>query len=119
MMLHLRDLDLLDLSVLTVTGEPLEWSLDQWELSERRKRLRELLFEQDQVDPQDVIIPPAEARRRGMTSTVCFPVGNLCPEGSVIKATSIDPSVVDDDRLASSRPRPPRSRRSRDSLIGQ
>ena len=32
-----------------------------------------------------------------MTSTVCFPIGNICPEGSVIKATSIDPSVVDDD----------------------
>jgi dihydroxyacid dehydratase/phosphogluconate dehydratase len=28
---------------------------------------------------------------------VCFPVGNLAPEGSVIKATSIDPSVVDAD----------------------
>ena len=32
-----------------------------------------------------------------MTSTVCFPHGNLAPEGSVIKSTSIDPSVVDDD----------------------
>jgi xylonate dehydratase len=32
-----------------------------------------------------------------MTSTVCFPIGNLCPEGSVIKATSIDPQVVDAD----------------------
>ena len=37
------------------------------------------------------------ARRRGLTSTVCFPVGNLCPEGSVIKATAIDPAVVDAD----------------------
>jgi dihydroxyacid dehydratase/phosphogluconate dehydratase len=44
-----------------------------------------------------VIIPPAEARRRGMTSTVCFPVGNIAPEGSVIKSTSIDPQVVDPD----------------------
>jgi xylonate dehydratase len=32
-----------------------------------------------------------------LTSTVCFPTGNLAPEGSVIKATSIDPSVVDAD----------------------
>jgi dihydroxyacid dehydratase/phosphogluconate dehydratase len=32
-----------------------------------------------------------------MTSTVAFPVGNIAPEGSVIKATAIDPSVVDDD----------------------
>jgi dihydroxyacid dehydratase/phosphogluconate dehydratase len=59
--------------------------------------MRTLLRERDGVDPDDVIIPPAEARRRGMTSTVCFPRGNLCPEGSVIKATSIDPKVVDAD----------------------
>ena len=32
-----------------------------------------------------------------MTSTVCFPVGNVCPQGSVVKSTSIDPSVVDPD----------------------
>lgn len=32
-----------------------------------------------------------------MTSTVCFPRGNLCPEGSVIKATSIDPTVLDEE----------------------
>src|ERR1700724_3200059 len=31
------------------------------------------------------------------TPTVTFPVGNLAPEGSVIKSTSIDPSVVDPD----------------------
>ncbi len=49
------------------------------------------------VDPDDVIMPPAEARPRGMTSTVCFPLGNLCPEGSVIKATAIDAAVVDAD----------------------
>jgi dihydroxyacid dehydratase/phosphogluconate dehydratase len=28
---------------------------------------------------------------------VCFPVGNLAPEGSVIKSTSIDPSLIDPD----------------------
>jgi dihydroxyacid dehydratase/phosphogluconate dehydratase len=32
-----------------------------------------------------------------LTSTVCFPVGNLCPEGSVIKATAIDPAIVGGD----------------------
>lgn len=32
-----------------------------------------------------------------MTSTVCFPIGNIVPEGSVIKSTSIDPKVVDAD----------------------
>ena len=40
---------------------------------------------------------PTSAPQRGLTSTVCFPVGNLAPEGSVIKSTSIDPSVVDAD----------------------
>ncbi|AHG89665.1 dihydroxy-acid and 6-phosphogluconate dehydratase [Gemmatirosa kalamazoonensis] len=40
---------------------------------------------------------PDAARRAGLTSTVVFPVGNLAPEGSVIKATAIDRSVVDDD----------------------
>ncbi len=34
---------------------------------------------------------------RGLTSTVTFPRGNLAPEGSVIKSTAIDPSVVDAD----------------------
>jgi putative YjhG/YagF family dehydratase len=96
-MLHLRELGLLDLSALTVTGKPLEYSLEQWESSQRRARLRDLLFERDGVNPDDVIIPPSVARERGLTSTVCFPTGNICPEGSVIKATSIDPSVVDDD----------------------
>ncbi|MFO0902704.1 MAG: YjhG/YagF family D-xylonate dehydratase [Pirellulales bacterium] len=96
-MLHLRDLGLLDLSALTVAGQTLERVLAAWEKSERRRRMRDLLWERDAVNPDDVIIPPAEARRRGLTSTVCFPRGNLCPEGSVIKATSIDPRVVDAD----------------------
>jgi putative YjhG/YagF family dehydratase len=96
-MLHLRELGMLKLDALTVTGRTLGENLQWWEKSERRQRVRALLSERDGVDPNDVIIPPAEARRRGMTSTVCFPVGNLCPEGSVIKATSIDPAVVDAD----------------------
>ncbi|MBC8354894.1 MAG: YjhG/YagF family D-xylonate dehydratase [Planctomycetes bacterium] len=96
-MLHLCGMGLLDLDVMTVSGQPLGEILEWWETSERRRRMRELLMEMDQVNANDVIIPPEEARRRGMTSTVCFPRGNLCPEGSVIKATSIDPAVVDDD----------------------
>lgn len=96
-MLHLRRMGLLALDVLTASGEPLGKLLDWWEKSERRSRVRALLRERDGVDPDDVIIPPDEARRRGLTSTVCFPTGNVCPEGSVIKATSIDPSVVDAD----------------------
>ena len=48
-------------------------------------------------DPDDVIMAPEHARRRGLTSTVTFPRGNLAPEGAVIKSTAIDPSVVDAD----------------------
>jgi putative YjhG/YagF family dehydratase len=96
-MLHLAETNLLDLNALTVTGRTLGEILDWWKTSERRSRVRELLKERDAVDPDDVIIPPVEARRRGLTSTVCFPSGNLCPEGSVIKATAIDPAVVDAD----------------------
>ncbi len=40
---------------------------------------------------------PDSARSRGLTSTVCFPHGNFAPDGSVVKSTSIDPSVVDAD----------------------
>ncbi len=96
-MLHLRELGLLDESVLTATGEPLGRVLDAWKGSERRARLRERLFEQDGVDPDDVIMSPASAREKGLTSTVTFPRGNIAPEGSVIKSTAIDPSVVDPD----------------------
>jgi putative YjhG/YagF family dehydratase len=96
-MLHLAAANLLDLNVLTVTGRTLGEVLDWWKTSERRTQVRALLKERDGVDPDDVIIPPAEARRRGLTSTVCFPRGNLCPEGAVIKATAIDPAVVDPD----------------------
>ena len=95
--LHLRRLGLLDDTALTVTGEPLARNLDWWESSERRKRLRERLSQEDGVDPDDVIMSRDLARERGLTSTVTFPRGNLAPEGSVIKSTAIDPSVVDPD----------------------
>ena len=96
-MLHLRDAGLLDLSVLTASGETLGKTLDWWEQSERRTVLRRLLQSRDGVDPNDVIMDPARASSRGLTPTVCFPHGNLAPEGSVIKSTSIDPSVIDAD----------------------
>jgi putative YjhG/YagF family dehydratase len=96
-MLHLRELGLLDESVLTAAGVPLGRVLDWWPASERRKRLRERLYAADGVDPDDVIMSPARARERGLTSTVTFPRGNLAPEGSVIKSTAIDPTVVDAD----------------------
>lgn len=96
-MLHLRRLGLLDESCVTVTGEPLGRVLDWWEQSDRRRALRERLRAIDDVDPEDVIMEPARARSRGLTSTVTFPRGNLAPEGSVIKSTAIDPTVVDAD----------------------
>ncbi len=96
-MLHLRDLGLLDLGVRTVSGGTLGEVLEKWAGSERRRRFRELLMQHDGVDPDDVILPPARARERGLTSTVTFPRGNLAPEGSVIKSTAIDPAMVDAD----------------------
>jgi xylonate dehydratase len=96
-MLHLRRAGLLELDALTVSGEPLSRMLDWWESSERRGRLRETLMQRDGIDPADVIMDPDTAARRGLTSTVCFPAGNLAPEGSVIKSTAIDASVVDAD----------------------
>jgi dihydroxyacid dehydratase/phosphogluconate dehydratase len=59
--------------------------------------LRERLRAADGVDPDDVIMSPERAHKAGLTSTVTFPRGNLAPEGSVIKSTAIDPSVVDAD----------------------
>ncbi|MEX0725014.1 MAG: YjhG/YagF family D-xylonate dehydratase [Planctomycetaceae bacterium] len=96
-MLHLRELGLLKLDAVTATGKRLEEVLDWWSRSERRSRLRNILQEQDGVDPDDVIMSPATARERGLTSTVTFPIGNIAPVGSVIKSTAIDPSVVDAD----------------------
>ncbi|MCL4402770.1 MAG: YjhG/YagF family D-xylonate dehydratase [Acidobacteria bacterium] len=96
-MLHLRRAGLLELDVLTASGETLGHALDWWEHSERRASLRRVLKERDGIDPDDVIMDPESARTRGLTSTVTFPKGNLAPEGSVIKSTSIDPSVVDAD----------------------
>lgn len=93
-MLHLRELGLLETEALTATGEPLSAMLDQWKGSERRARLREVLKQEDDVDPEDVIFSPEEAERRGLQRTLAFPTGNLAPDGSVIKATSIDPSVM-------------------------
>lgn len=96
-MLHLRRAGLLHTRVRTASGLTLGENLDWWEQSERRAALRRRLRELDGIDPDDVIFSPAEARRRGITSTVCFPTGNLAPEGSVVKATAIDPSVVGPD----------------------
>ena len=96
-MLHLRELGCLNEDVLTTTGEPLGSNLDWWASSERRARVRKILIENDSVEPDTVIMNPDAAAAKGLTSTVTFPRGNLAPEGSVIKSTAIDPSVVDAD----------------------
>jgi len=96
-MWHLRELGVIDPTARTAVG--LTWNeiLDWWRTSERRAKFREILREQDGVDPDEVIMTPARARARGLTSTVTFPKGNIAPEGCVIKSTAIDPSVVDAD----------------------
>jgi putative YjhG/YagF family dehydratase len=96
-MLHLRRAGLLETDALTAAGVTLGSQLSAWEGSERRAKLRALLRDRDGIDPDDVIMSPESAAQRGITSTVCFPHGNLAPEGSVIKSTSIDRSVVGAD----------------------
>ncbi|MBZ0291947.1 MAG: YjhG/YagF family D-xylonate dehydratase [Anaerolineae bacterium] len=98
-MLHLRDMGLLNLDVLTVSGETLGTMLDWWEQSERRQQVRARLAQADQIDPAEVIMDADTARQRGLTSTVVFPLGNIAPQGSVLKATAIDPSVVGEDQV--------------------
>jgi len=98
-MLHLRQLGVLDTSVLTVAGCTLAETLDAWEKSARRKRFQQILREADGVEFEDVIMSPAAAAARGLTGTMVFPVGNIAPEGSVIKSTAIDASVVGEDGI--------------------
>lgn len=98
-MLELRAAGLLDTAVKTISGESLGVCLDWWRESERRAKLRKRLQELDGIDPGEVILSRGRARERGLTSTVCFPVGNLAPEGSVIKCAAIDSSLVDKDNV--------------------
>lgn len=98
-MLHLRTLGLLHEDVMTVTGSTLKENLDWWERSERRQIFKALLLEQEQVAPDDVIMSPQQAQKRGLTSTITFPMGNIAPQGSVIKSTAIDPSVINEDGI--------------------
>jgi len=96
-MLHLRRMGLLNERVTTATGETLATTLDWWESSDRRRAARARLASASAIDPDQVIMAPDAARRAGLTSTVAFPRGNLAPQGSVIKATAIDPAIVDKD----------------------
>jgi putative YjhG/YagF family dehydratase len=96
-MLHLRALGLLELGALTATGTPLGETLDAWEGSERRRRLRERLHAEDGVDPDAVIMSPAAAARAGLRPTLTFVGGNLAPGGAVVKSTAIDPAALDSE----------------------
>ena len=96
-MLHLRKRGLLNLDCLTVNGQTIGENLEEWESSERRTLLRQVLRDKDGVDPDDVICPEPQANAKGLTKTLLFPIGNIAPQGSVVKATSIDPSAKNPD----------------------
>lgn len=98
-MLHLRDTGLLRLDALTVSGLTLGENLEWWEKSERRTRFRAKLRQLDGIDADDVIMSPSVAAARGITSTVTFPSGNITPDGSIIKSTAIDPSLIDENGI--------------------
>jgi dihydroxyacid dehydratase/phosphogluconate dehydratase len=98
-MLQLRDMGLLNLDVLTASGEKLSTLLAWWEESERRQAAKASLQRSTGVDANQVIMGPDAAKKAGLASTVVFPSGNIAPQGSVIKATAIDPAVVGEDNI--------------------
>ncbi|HTV81433.1 MAG TPA: YjhG/YagF family D-xylonate dehydratase [Acidobacteriaceae bacterium] len=98
-MLHLRRAGLLDTNAITVAGVSLGECLDWWEQSARRHALKRNLLDRDGINADDVVLSPDRARQRGLTPTVCFPAGNLAPEGSIIKSTAIDPSLIGADGI--------------------
>lgn len=98
-MLALRAAGLLDVRAKTVSGETLDVCLDWWRESARRQKMRARLKALDGIDADDVIMTPERARQRGLASTVCFPLGNLAPEGSVIKATAIAADLIDEENV--------------------
>jgi putative YjhG/YagF family dehydratase len=98
-MLHLRDLGLLHLDAMTVSGQTVGENLAWWEHSERRQAVRQRLAAAGEIDPAKVIMDADTARREGLTPTTVFPVGNIAPHGSVIKATAIDPTLVDEHQI--------------------
>ncbi len=97
-MLHLAQMGLLNLSALTVSGQTLGEVLDWWKDSQRRYQTQRTLAAHG-VQPENVIMSADAARKAGLASTLVFPVGNLAPQGAVIKATSIDPSVIDAENV--------------------
>ncbi len=93
-MLQLRAQGLLHLDVPTASGEKLGAVLDWWQTSERRRASQARLHEADGIAAERVIMSADAARKAGLASTLVLPVGNVAPEGAVVKATAIDPSVV-------------------------
>jgi dihydroxyacid dehydratase/phosphogluconate dehydratase len=98
-MLHLRDLGLLELGALTAVGAPLGEVLAWWEASEGRARCRQALQRHDGIDPDEVIVPPERAARLGMASTLSFLTGNLAPEGAIVKSTAISAELMPGGRF--------------------
>jgi len=96
-MLKLRNEGLLNLDVITSTGLTLKENLDWWEQSEKRDFVRKQLRNTRNIDPEDVVHSLKNSKKKNMTSTVTFPKGNISPEGSVVKSTAIDKTVIDDD----------------------
>ena len=96
-MLKLRNEGLLNLDVITSTGLTLNENLDWWEQSEKRDFVRRQLRNTRNIDPEDVVHSLKNSKKKNMTSTVTFPKGNISPEGSVVKSTAIDKTVIDED----------------------
>jgi putative YjhG/YagF family dehydratase len=92
-MLRLREMGVLDVGCMTVTGRSVGENLDWWERSDRRRRFREVLQREDNLDADDVIV----SRGRHFGSTLIFPTGNLAPQGSVVKSAAIDANLWSGD----------------------
>ena len=90
-MLHLRDKGLLDLDAMTVAGEPLGRMLDWWEASERRVKFRQRLTDIDGINPNDVIMDPDTARKRGSLQPSVSRGETLLPTDRLLKAL---PSIL-------------------------
>ncbi len=78
-MLRLRDLGMLDAGAMTVGGRTVGENLDAWRDSARRRRFREILREQDGVDPDDVILSPERAKERRVSRRVANSVQPCAP----------------------------------------
>ncbi|MEX0320924.1 MAG: YjhG/YagF family D-xylonate dehydratase [Puniceicoccaceae bacterium] len=96
-MLQLRDLGMLRLDVLTVTGQTLGENLKWWEKSERRQRLKNKLLKLDDIDASRVIMSASKAKAAGLTGTVTFLKGNIAPEGALVKSTAIAKERLDEN----------------------